>query len=241
VLFLFVKVGFFQKIWNFPLIIRWRNQVAYMKKYISEVLGTFLLLFFGTGVVVVHQHTAGAVGHVGICIVWGLVVMALIYTLGGVSGCHINPAVTITLAALGLFEKKEVVPYILCQVLGAFWASGALKLMFPENHGLGGTMPSGSHLQSWVLELILTFFLMLVVLFTTQSSMEVAQMAGIMIGAVVLLEALFAGPISGASMNPARSLAPAVVSGELSAIWIYLTAPVAGALLAGGTWKLLKS
>lgn len=211
-----------------------------LKNYLSEVIGTFILVFCGTGAIVVHQETSGAVTHVGICIVWGLVVMALIYTLGEVSGCHINPAVSVALALVGLFPWRQVAPYIIAQVAGAFLASLSLHIMFPANAGLGGTYPSGTHLQSWMLELFLTFFLMLAVLFTTQGKRDTVVLAGFAIGAVVLLEALFAGPISGASMNPARSLAPAVLAGKIDAVWVYLTATPLGAALGAGVWKVLK-
>lgn len=212
-----------------------------MKKYLGEFIGTFILVLCGTGAIVVHQETQGAVTHVGICLVWGLVVTALIYTLGEVSGCHINPAVTIALAVVGLFPWRQVAPYILFQVGGALLASISLHLMFPANEGLGGTYPAGSVGQSWMLELFLAFFLMLSVLFTTQGKPETATLAGMVIGGVVLLEALFAGPISGASMNPARSLAPAVVAGKVSEVWVYLTATTLGATMASGVWKWLRS
>ncbi len=214
---------------------------ANYKAYLGEVLGTFILLMCGCGAIVVHQEAQGAVTHVGICIVWGLVVMALIYGLGEVSGCHINPAVTVALSLVGLFPWKEVLPYILAQVAGAFLAILCLQLMFPSNAGLGGTYPSGSAMQSWMLELFLTFFLMLTVLLTTQGKKEsLISMAPIAIGAVVLLEALFAGPISGASMNPIRSLAPAVVAGKVGDVWVYLTASPVGAALAAGVWRVLR-
>lgn len=211
-----------------------------MKKYFAELLGTFLLVFMGCGVVVVHQELDGVVGHVGICIVWGLVVTALIYGLGEVSGCHINPAVTLALAVLGLFEWRQVAPYVLAQCAGAILGSLLLHVLFPDNAGLGGTNPSGSAQQSWVMELVMTFFLMLTVLLTTQGRKETGHLAGLVIGGVVLLEALFAGPVSGASMNPARSLGPALVSGVMAHVWIYLTATVVGALLAAGTWRVLR-
>jgi aquaporin NIP len=212
-----------------------------LKAYFGEFLGTFILLMFGTGAIIVHQETQGSVTHVGICIVWGLVVMALIYGLSEVSGCHINPAVSISLALVGLFKWKYVLPYVFCQVAGGFLASFCLHLMFPANEGLGGTYPSGSAGQSWFLELFLTFFLMITVLLTTQGKKESALvLAPLAIGAVVLLEALFAGPISGASMNPARSLAPAVLSGKVSEVWVYLTATPLGAALGAGVWRVLR-
>ena len=212
-----------------------------MKKYLAEVLGTFILIFCGTGSIIINQETGGAaIGHLGIAISFGLVVTAVIYTFGALSGAHINPAVTVGFWVAGLFPRKDVLPYIVSQIIGAFMATGLLKVLFPENDFLGGTTPSGTAWQSFVLETVLSFMLMLVVLFTSQGSKEVGVLAGLAIGATVLLEALFAGPICGASMNPVRSLSPAVVSGHVSTLWIYLTAPVLGMLLATGTWKALR-
>lgn len=213
-----------------------------MKKYLAEVLGTFILIFCGTGSIVINQETGGAfIGHLGIAVSFGLVVTAVIYTFGAVSGAHINPAVTVCFSLAGLFPKKEILPYVISQVIGACLATGLLKLLFPANEYLGGTRPSGTEMQSFVLELVLSFMLMLVILFTSQGSKEVGVLAGLAIGATVLLEALFAGPVCGASMNPVRSLSPALVSGHLSALWIYLTAPLLGMALATGTWCILKS
>lgn len=211
-----------------------------MKKYIAELTGTFSLVFCGTGAIVIDQQTNGQVGHIGIAITFGLIVTAMIYTFGGKSGAHINPAVTIAFSLANLFPKKEILPYILSQISGAFIASALLKLLFPANLNLGATIPAGPDLQSFVLEIILTFILMLVILFTSQGSKETGTMAGLAIGSVVLLEAMFAGPICGASMNPARSLSPAILSGNLSTLWIYLTAPVIGASLATFIWRYTK-
>jgi aquaporin Z len=203
-----------------------------MKKYTAEFIGTFAMVFCGTGAIVINETTNGAVSHVGIAITSGLIVMAMIYTLGSISGSHINPAVTIAFAVVKKFPAKEVLPYIIFQIAGAFSASLVLKFLFPENLLLGSTIPAGSEMQSFILELILTFLLMFVILNVSHGSREQGIMAGIAIGSVVLLEAMFAGPISGASMNPARSIAPAFVSGHLEHLWIYISAPLAGSLLA---------
>jgi aquaporin NIP len=203
-----------------------------MRNYISEVLGTFAIVFFGTGVVVVNQETHGVVTHTGICIVWGLIVMSMIYALGRVSGAHFNPAVTIGFAVAKKFPVKEIAPYIISQVIGALIASVTLKLMFPANEYLGSTNPSGSDLQSFILEFILTFVLMVVIMRVAYGSKEQGMFAGLAISSVVALEALFAGPVSGASMNPARSFAPALVSMHLSHVWIYLLAPTIGSVAA---------
>jgi aquaporin Z len=203
-----------------------------VRKLGADFLGTFCLVFAGTGAIVVNQVSGGSITHVGIALTFGLVVMAMIYALGDISGAHLNPAVTIAFWAARRISARDVVQYVLAQVLGAFAASGLLKLLFPETLGLGATVPLGAWGQSFVLEIVLTFILMLVILAVSSGPKEKGLMAGIAIGGVVALEALFAGPICGASMNPARSLAPAVVSGSIGSVWIYLTAPVIGALLA---------
>jgi aquaporin Z len=166
--------------------------------------------------------------------------MAMIYTLGNVSGAHLNPAVTIAFTLAGRFKLKEVLPYVLSQLIGALLASGTLKLMFPANDTLGTTVPAGSVGQTFILELILTFFLMLVIINVATGSKEQGMFAGLAIGSTVLLEAMFAGPISGASMNPARSIAPALVSGHFEHLWLYIVATVIGAALAVPVWKFLN-
>ena len=210
-----------------------------MKKYIAELIGTFALVFCGTGAIIIDQQTNGQIGHVGVAITFGLIVTAMIYTFGDKSGAHFNPAVTIAFSLANLFPKKEILSYIISQIIGAFIASALLKLLFPTNINLGATLPTGSNFQSFILEMVLTFLLMLVILFTSQGSKEVGMIAGIAIGATILLEAMFAGPICGASMNPARSLSPAIVSGNVTALWIYLTAPVLGAASATFVWRTL--
>ena len=212
-----------------------------MKRYVSEAVGTFALVFCGTGAIIINQEAGGTITHVGIAITFGLIVMAMIYALGSVSGAHLNPAVTIAFAVAKRFSVKEVLPYLLSQVAGAFLASLTLHLLFPANELLGATMPAGSETQSFVLEFILTFLLMLVIVQVATGSKEQGMFAGLAIGNTVLLEAMFAGPICGASMNPARSLTPAIVSGHLEHLWIYLVAPCVGAIVAVSVWRLLKS
>ena len=202
-----------------------------MKKLLAEFLGTLGMVFAGTGALVVNDQT-GTLGHAGVALTFGLIVLAMIYCFGDVSGAHMNPAVTIGFAAAGRSEWRTVPGYIAAQLLGALAASGLLKFLFPANAKLGATLPSGAVSQSFVLEVVLTFFLMLVVLSVSTGAKEKGVTAGIAIGAIIALEAMFAGPICGASMNPARSLAPALVSGHLGNVWIYLIAPILGALLA---------
>lgn len=211
-----------------------------IRKLTAELIGTFGLVFCGTGAIVINQQSGGAVTHVGIAITFGFIVMAMIYALGGISGAHLNPAVTVAFAVAGKFEWKDVVPYIISQLAGAVLASLVLRLLFPANELLGTTLPSGSPMQSFVLELLLTFFLMLVIINVATGSKEQGMFAGLAIGSTVLLEAMFAGPICGASMNPARSFAPAIVSGHLVHLWVYITATTIGAVLAIPVWKFLN-
>lgn len=203
-----------------------------MKKLLAECLGTFCLVFAGTGAIVINGASQGAIGHAGIALTFGLIVMAMIYTFGDVSGAHLNPAVSIAFALGGRSSWKEVPGYIGAQIIGAVAASGLLKRLFPADATLGATLPSGPPMQSFVLEIVLTAILMLAILSVSTGAKEKGVTAGIAIGGVIALEAMFAGPVCGASMNPARSLAPALVSGQLGHLWIYLTAPVIGAALA---------
>jgi len=212
-----------------------------MKKYIAEFLGTFALVFAGTGAIIIDQQTHGSITHVGVAITFGLIVMSMIYALGDISGAHLNPAVSIAFAAAKKFEVKELVPFILSQLSGAVGASFTLKYLFPSNQFLGATIPAGSDMQSFILEFILTFFLMLVIINVAKGSKEQGMFAGLAIGSVVALEAMFAGPICGASMNPARSLGPAVVSGHMEHLWIYLSATTLGASSAIPVWNFMKS
>jgi aquaporin Z len=202
------------------------------KRCVSEFLGTFGLVFAGTGAIVVNNITGGAVTHSGIALTFGLIVLAMIYTFGDVSGAHLNPAVTLGFASAGRFPWRETPGYMAAQLGGALFASGLLRLLFPLDEKLGATLPAGPSSQSFVLELVLTFLLMLVILSVSTGAKEKGITAGIAVGAVIGLEAMFAGPICGASMNPARSLAPAFVAGQLQFLWIYLIAPVVGAILA---------
>jgi aquaporin Z len=211
-----------------------------MKNYISEFIGTFAMIFCGTGAMTINEVTGGDVTHVGIGITWGLIVMAMIYAFGEISGAHFNPAVSIAFAYAKKFSWKEVPKYIFFQVAGAFAASLLLMWLFPKSELLGATIPSVDLWRAFVLELILTFFLMVVIINVSTGSKEIGMMAGIAIGSVVLLEALFAGPITNASMNPARSLAPNIVSGNIKGLWLYILAPIIGALLAVVSCKFVK-
>lgn len=210
-----------------------------MRKALAEFLGTFAIVFAGTGAIVIDHASGGMIGHPGIALVFGLVVLAMVYTFGDISGAHLNPAVTIAFAASGRFPWNETAGYIGAQLAGGFAASGVLRFLFPGSPTLGATLPAGSAGQSFVLELILAALLMLVILNVSSGAKEKGITAGVVVGSVIAFEAMFAGPISGASMNPARSLAPAIFSGQLQHLWLYPAATILGALLAVPVWRLL--
>lgn len=207
-------------------------QAPLHSRLMAEAVGTFALVFAGTGAVIVNDLYGGVVTHVGIAATFGLVVGAMIYAVGNISGAHFNPAVTIGFCISRGFPRREAVDYVLTQCLAALAASALLTVLFPGHAHLGATMPSGSIAQSFAMEVVLTFLLFFVILNVSTGAMEKGIMAGAAIGGTVMLAALMGGPVSGASMNPARSLGPAAVSGRMGALWLYLAAPVLGALLA---------
>src|SRR6266516_3126100 len=201
-------------------------------KYAAEFIGTFALVFAGTGTIIINDVSGCAVTNVGIGLTFGMIILTMIYAVGDVSGAHFNPAVTVGFFAARRLEAKMILPYVFSQLSGAVAASLLLRGLFPQHPTLGTTAPAGSALQSLILEIILTALLMFVILTSPWVPRNAESPAGIAVGAVIALEALFAGPISGASMNPARSFAPALVSQHLANLWIYLVAPVTGALIA---------
>jgi aquaporin Z len=206
-------------------------------RYVSETIGTFALVFAGCGAIVVNDLFGGALGHLGVCIAFGLVVMAMVYATGNVSGAHINPAVTLGFYFAGRFEGREIAPYIASQLAGAVAAAALLKFLFPEHPTLGATLPATTLPQAFVMEVLLTFILMFVILNVSTGHMEKGIMAGVAVGGTVTLNAMFGGPLTGASMNPARSIGPALLSQNLDTLWLYLLAPVVGTLIAWPTCR----
>jgi len=202
------------------------------RKCLAEFIGTFALVFAGTSAIVVNEISGGTVMHVGVGLTFGLIVMAVIFAVGDVSGAHINPAVSLGFWLSRRLPAKETVAYIATQCIAAICASVTVRLLFPDSADLGATHPSGPILQSFILEALMTFFLVFVILSVSTGAKEKGITAAIAIGGVVALECLFGGPISGASMNPARSLGPALISGNLTHLWIYIAAPTIGAALA---------
>ena len=194
----------------------------------AEAIGTFALVFAGCGAIMVDAET-GELGQVGIALSFGLVIMVMIYAVGHVSGAHFNPAVTFAFALTRHFPWSRAVYYWLAQVVGAVAAAVFLRLSLGDIANIGATQPSGSNAQSFVWELLMTALLMFVIMAVATDTRAVGEAAAIAVGGTIGLCALFGGPISGASMNPARSLGPALVSGELNALWIYIMAPILGA------------
>ncbi|KAM0877434.1 hypothetical protein ACQ4PT_035493 [Festuca glaucescens] len=213
----------------------------FMQKILAEILGTYFMIFAGCGSVVVNQMTGGTVTFPGICVVWGLVVMVMVYSVGHVSGAHFNPAVTVAFATCRRFPWKQVPSYVLAQVLGSTLASLTLRLTFGGGHEhFFGTMPSGSYTQAVALEFIISFYLMFVVSGVATDDRAVGELAGLAVGATVVLNVLFAGPITGASMNPARSLGPAIVAGRYGGLWVYVVGPVCGTVAGAWAYNLIR-
>lgn len=210
-----------------------------MKRFLAEFLGTFALVFCACGAVIADQHLNAGIGGIGISLVFGLVIMVMIFAVGSVSGAHFNPAVTLGFLATGDFEKKEVAPYLIGQFTAAIAASGLHFLLFPDTPTFGETLPTIGIANSFIVEVVCTFFLMLVILMVV-SDKGAKPFAAVAIGGTVGLAALFAGPMTGASMNPARTLGPALASGNYEGFWLYMLAPVVGALLAVAAYKILR-
>jgi MIP family channel proteins len=206
---------------------------------VAEAVGTFALVFAGAGAIVVDARTH-ALGHVGVAITFGLVIMAMIYAVGHVSGAHFNPAVTFAFALTRHFPWRGAVRYWCAQLAGALLAAALIRGSLGRDAHLGATLPSGSQGQSFVWELVLTFFLMFVIMAVATDTRAVGEAAAIAIGGTVGLDAMFGGPISGASMNPARSIGPAVVGGDLHALWVYIAAPLIGAALGALTYQFVR-
>ncbi|XP_007025281.2 PREDICTED: aquaporin NIP1-2 [Theobroma cacao] len=215
--------------------------VPFMQKLMAEVLGTYFLIFAGCASVVVNVNNEKVVSLPGISMVWGLAVMVLVYSVGHISGAHFNPAVTIAFATCKRFPLKQVPAYISAQVLGSTLAAGTLRLLFNGTHDVFfGTSPQGSDLQAFVMEFIITFYLMFIISGVATDNRAIGELAGLAVGATVLLNVMFAGPITGASMNPARSLGPAIVSNNYKGIWIYLTSPTLGAVSGAWVYNMVR-
>jgi MIP family channel proteins len=211
-----------------------------LRRLVAEAVGTFALVFAGCGAIMVDSDT-GALGHVGVAISFGLVIMVMIYAVGHISGAHFNPAVTLGFALTRHFPLPRVGLYWAAQMAGALVAALLLRASLGNLAGVGVTLPSGSDGQAFLWEAVLSFFLMFVIMAVATDTRAVGEAAAIAIGGTVGLDAMFGGPVTGASMNPARSLGPAIASGELSSIWVYLAAPLLGAAAAAFVYQFLRT
>ena len=209
-------------------------------KYLAELIGTFCLVTAGCGAIVVNQLSGGRLGAVGVSLVFGLVVMAMIYTIGHISGAHMNPAVTLGFFAAGRLSSREIFPYIAAQMAGATVASAFLALMFGTQSGLGLTQPAGSSIQSFAMEFVLSFILMLVIMGVATDHRAQGTMAGVAVGGTICFEALLGGPISGASMNPARSFGPALSGLHFDFLWLYFIAPISGCATGVLAYRIIQ-
>ena len=210
-----------------------------VRALVAEAIGTFALVFAGCGAIMVDAKT-GALGHLGVAFSFGLVIMVMIYAVGHISGAHFNPAVTLAFVLTRHFAWTRAAAYWGAQLVGALLVAALLRASLGDLAHVGATLPSSSQGQAFLWELVLTFFLMLVIMAVATDSRAVGEAAAIAIGGTVGLDALFGGPITGASMNPARSIGPGIVSGDLHALWLYILAPAVGAALAGLTYQFLR-
>ncbi|MBI1259229.1 MAG: MIP family channel protein [Chloroflexi bacterium] len=205
----------------------------------AEFVGTYALVTAGCGAIMVNQQTQ-ALGHLGVALTFGLIILAMIAAVGHISGAHFNPAVTIAFALTRHFPWRDVLFYIGGQITGAVLAALTLRLLLGDSAQLGATIPSGSLMQSFGLEILLSAVLMFVIISVATDTRAVGAPAAVAIGFTVALDALWGGPISGASMNPARSFGPALIAGIWDNQWLYWIAPVIGAAIGAFLYQFLR-
>ncbi|XP_022842986.1 probable aquaporin NIP-type [Olea europaea var. sylvestris] len=215
--------------------------VTIVQKVIAEVIGTYFVIFSGCGSVAVNKLYGGTVTFPGICATWGLIVMVMVYSVGHISGAHFNPAVTITFAIFRRFPWKEVPLYIIAQLIGSILASCTLAILFDiTSEAYFGTLPVGSNGQSFAIEIIISFLLMFTISGVATDSRAIGDLAGLVVGMTIMLNVFVAGPISGASMNPARSIGPAIVKHTYKGLWVYIFGPLIGTILGGFAYNLIR-
>ncbi|KAK2430781.1 putative aquaporin NIP-type [Trifolium repens] len=215
--------------------------ITLIQKVIAEIIGTYFVVFAGCGSVAVNK-IYGSVTFPGVCITWGLIIMVMCYSVGHISGGHFNPAVTITWTLFRRISIKEAPLYIFAQLLGATLASGTLSMMFDiSSKTYFGTVPVGSNGQSLVVEIVTSFLLMFVISAVSTDERAVNDLAGVAIGMTIMLNIFIAGPVSGGSMNPARSIGPALVVHVYKGLWIYVVGPIVGAIAGAIAYNLLRS
>lgn len=217
-----------------------RNKELFFKNALAEFLGTYFLVFFGTGAIMVNAQYGGVISHLGVALAFGAVVMTMIFAFGDVSGAHLNPAVSIAFWLAKKLPFSDVLVYSFSQTLGAITSSYSLFILFPNAINFGETTPSGTVGQAFLMEFILSFFLMLVIIFVATGSKEKGILAAIAVGFAVFVCALVGGPVSVASMNPARTIGPAIVSGNYEGFWLYIVAPILGMGLSVLSWTFIN-
>jgi len=214
--------------------------LTFVRKVLAEIIGTFFLIFSGCGSVVIDQKSDHSITHLGVSLVWGMAVMIIIYAIGHISGAHLNPAVTLASALVRRFPWAQVPGYIGAQIFASISAGFVLRLMFGEVAHIAATVPTGSDLQSFVLEILITFFLMFVVSAVSTDTKAIGELAGLAVGTTIAMNVIIAGPISGASMNPARTIGSAVAGNKYTSIWIYMVAPVIGAVMGALCYNMIR-
>ncbi|XP_027155627.1 aquaporin NIP1-1-like [Coffea eugenioides] len=212
--------------------------VPFMQKLVAEIAGTYYLIFAGVGSVVINAARDNIITFPGTSVVWGLAAMVVVYSVGHISGAHLNPAITIAFATCKRFPWKQVPAYISAQVLGSTLASGTLRLLFQDH--FAGPLPHGSDVQSLALEFIITFYLMFVICGVATDNRAIGELAGLAVGATVIVNVMIAGPISGGSMSPAGRLGPAIVSSNYKSLWVYILGPTAGAISGAWVYDIIR-
>ncbi|KAL6324991.1 hypothetical protein AAG906_019899 [Vitis piasezkii] len=208
---------------------------GFLRKVVAEVIATYLLVFVTCGSAALSASDEQRVSKLGASVAGGLIVTAMIYAVGHISGAHMNPAVTLAFAAVRHFPWKQVPLYAAAQLTGAIGAAFTLReLLYPIKH-LGTTTPSGTEIQALVMEIVVTFSMMFITSAVATDTKAIGELAGIAVGSAVCITSILAGPVSGGSMNPARTLGPAIASADYKGIWVYAVGPVSGTLL--GTWS----
>ncbi|OAY60170.1 aquaporin NIP2-1 [Manihot esculenta] len=213
---------------------------AFLRKVVAEVMATYLLVFVTCGAAAISASDEQRISKLGASIAGGLIVTVMIYAVGHVSGAHMNPAVTAAFAAVRHFPWKQVPFYVAAQLTGAISASFTLKVLLHPIKHVGTTSPAGSDLQALIMEIVVTFSMMFVTSAVATDTKAIGELAGIAVGSAVCITSILAGPVSGGSMNPARTLGPAIASAHYKGIWVYLIGPVVGTLLGAWSYNLIR-
>ncbi|KAM6573622.1 hypothetical protein CsatA_017702 [Cannabis sativa] len=215
-------------------------QINFLKKVVAEIIATFLMVFVTCGAAALSGSNEKRVPQLGASLAGGLIVTVMIYTVGHISGAHMNPAVTLAFAAVRHFPWKQVPLYAAGQVIGAILGAFTLREVLDPIQDIGTTTPHGTHVQAFIIEIVVTFIMMFVTSAVATDTKAVGELAGIAVGSAVCITSIFAGPISGGSMNPARTLGPAIASGQYKGLWVYMIGPVIGTMMGSWAYRLIR-